>query len=56
MKVDDRPVDARVIKAWKQSLARHEAAELRNYASQHPRLSAGFRKGKISAEVAATRL
>ena len=56
MKVDDRPVDARVIKAWKQSLARHEAAELRNYASQHPRLSAGFRKGKISAEVAATRI
>ncbi len=56
MKIDDRPVDARVIKSWKLSLSRHDAAELRAYASKQPRLTVGFRKDKISIEVAVARI
>ena len=54
--VDTRPVDPRVIQAWKQAITTVGDGDLQAYMAPHPRLIAGFRKGKINTAVALTRV
>ena len=54
--VDTRPVDPRVIQAWKQAITTVSDGDLQAYMAPHPRLIAGFRKGKINTAVALTRV
>jgi predicted RNA-binding protein with PIN domain len=49
-------VDPRVILAWKQALTVLDDEPLQAYMAPHPRLTAGFRKGKINKAVALTRV
>jgi hypothetical protein len=52
--VDTRPVDPRVIQTWKQAITTVSDSDLQAYMAPHPRLIAGFRKGKINTAVALT--
>ncbi len=54
--LDTLPVDPRVILAWKQALTAVDDGDLQAYMAPHPRLTAGFRKGKINPAVALTRV
>ena len=54
--VDTRPVDRRVIQTWKQAITTVSDSDLQAYMAPHPRLIAGFRKGKINTAVALTRV
>ena len=54
--IDIRPVDPRVILAWKQALTTVGDGDLQAYMAPHPRLTAGFRKGHVNPAVALTRV
>ncbi|MCF8168796.1 MAG: hypothetical protein K9J77_09320, partial [Rhodoferax sp.] len=56
MKINDQRVDSRVIAQWKRAIETCEDAALQAFASQHPHVSAGFRKGKVQRAVAVARI
>jgi len=56
MKIDNQPVPAVVLEAWKQAIARAAPAAIQKLVGQHKELSAGYRVGKIDVKVARTRI
>lgn len=56
VKIDDKGVDPRVSSVWKMALENYDATELQRFASLHPHLTTGFRKGKVSLPVVVTRI
>ena len=56
MNIDDQPVPALVLQAWKQSIAHATPAAIQKLVGQHKELGAGYRVGKVDIKVACTRI
>ncbi|GAB3355346.1 MULTISPECIES: hypothetical protein [Giesbergeria] len=56
MTIDDQPVPALVLEAWKQSIVRATPAAIQALVAQQPELGAGFRIGKIDLTIARNRI
>ena len=56
MKVDQQPVPALVLEAWKQAVAQATPAAIQKLLSQHKELGDGYRVGKVDLKVARSRI
>lgn len=56
MKIDQQPVPALVLEAWKQAVAQATPAAIQKLLSQHKELGDGYRVGKVDLKVARSRI